>query len=71
MLSSGRRRHGLTAVAGSVGLHLALLAGVVLMRPPEPPPVPAQTPRPPVEVTLFRPPPPPPPLPAPEQRAEA
>ena len=70
MLKSRRRRDGLLAVATSLGLHLALLAGVVMIRPPEAPLVRSEPPRPPVEITLYRPPPPPPP-PVPEVRAEA
>lgn len=70
MLKSRRRRNGLLAVGGSLGLHLALLAGVVMVRAPDAAFIAPEPPRPPVEIILFRPPPPPPP-PAPEPRAEA
>lgn len=72
MLKSGRRRRvWLLAGGGSVGLHLALLAVVVLVRPPSAPLIPPAPPGEPIEVVLFRPPPPPPPPRVPEPRGEA
>jgi hypothetical protein len=68
--SRSRRRNWLLASGGSLGLHLALLAVVMLARPSAAPFLPPDLPAAPVEVTLFRPPPPPPP-PVPEQRADA
>jgi len=72
MLKS-RRRVWLAAGAGSLGFHLAVLAVVMLIRPPAPPVAPPAPARTAVEVTLFRPPPPPPPPPppVPEVRSEA
>lgn len=69
MLKSGRRRHWLAAGAGSLAVHLGVLAVVLLARPPAPSEPPAPPPDP-VEVTLFRPPPPPPP-PPPEAPGDA
>ncbi|HYD27269.1 hypothetical protein [Brevundimonas sp.] len=66
--SRGRRRRWLLAAGGSIGLHLALLAVIVLVRPPTASPILFEPADEPVEVTLFRPPPPPPP---PEVRGEA
>ncbi|NJC41747.1 hypothetical protein GGQ87_002005 [Brevundimonas alba] len=72
MLKSGVRRKWLAAGSGSIGLHLALAAAVLLARPAGAPLIPPQPIADPIEVVLFRPPPPPPPPPAvPEPRTGA